>query len=126
MADACEILGMSIIDTVAQCNTAATVLGLSDTTATEGIDSAAYRPYGCCWNRGTLQLNLNSAARLRGTAPDNTVQQVCIANAPGNPLSNAPSILHASTCAFVVCCSLFLYLESFESCCCRISHCGVD
>ena len=56
---------------------AAEALGLSNTTVQNGIDSPRFRPYGCVWNRGRLQLNLNSGARQRGTAPDNTVKQIC-------------------------------------------------
>ena len=47
MADACEMNGMAVIVTIDRCNAAAEALGLSDTTATNGIDSAGYRPYGC-------------------------------------------------------------------------------
>ena len=66
-----------MIDTTPACDAAAVALGLSDTTTSIGIDSPRYRPYGCVWNRGTLQLNLHADARLRGTAPDNSVKQVC-------------------------------------------------
>jgi len=77
MADACEAKGMAVIETLDECKQASEALGLKPRWAAEGIDSPRYRPYGCCWNRGRLQLNLNPAARKRGTAPDNTVKQIC-------------------------------------------------
>ena len=77
MADACEAQGMTVIVSTSACDAAAEALGLSDTTAQNGIDSPRWRPYGCVWNRGRLQLNLNSGARQRGTASDNTVKQIC-------------------------------------------------
>ena len=126
MADACELLGMQIIDTVAQCNTAATALELSDTTATEGIDSPEYRPYGCCWNRGTLQLNLNSAARLRGTASDNTVQQVCIALPIDDAASSGSGLEGEDGLSMGVCTSIKHAFES-KGCCNdnSLPQCGV-
>jgi hypothetical protein len=77
MADACEAQGMSVIVTMPACIAAAEALGLSTSIQIYSIDSAGYRPYGCVWNRGRLHLNLNTDARLRGTAPDNTVKQIC-------------------------------------------------
>jgi hypothetical protein len=89
MADACEARGMAVIETIEECNAAAEALGLFDptppgwdTSASKGIGSPRHRPYGCVWNRygnryGRLQLNLNKHARQRGTAPDNTVKQIC-------------------------------------------------
>merc|ERR1719409_685264 len=88
MADACEARGMPVIETIEECNLAAEALKLSDTSASKGIDSPRWRPYGCVWNRGRLQLNLNKDARQRGTAPDNTVKQICGPGATAAPTAS--------------------------------------
>ena len=82
-----DLAGYSKISTMAQCEEAATSLGLSFTTVK--AESSAYYPAGCFWDQNKLHLNRQESTHSKC----NTYSEFCLCAAPSvqEPCSRVPT-----------------------------------